>query len=67
MVVELNKEGDELLAEAQKLADGMGTQDVLSEALRAYVQLQRQRRIIELFGTVDYDPDYDYKEQRRRG
>lgn len=23
-------------------------------------------RILELFGTVDFDPEYDYKEARRR-
>ena len=23
-------------------------------------------QILDLFGEIDYDPDYDYKEQRRR-
>ena len=25
-----------------------------------------QISILELFGTIDYDPTYDYKKQRRR-
>jgi hypothetical protein len=29
-------------------------------------QRRRQRRIIKLFGTIDYDPAYDYKAERRR-
>src|SRR5258708_453123 len=28
--------------------------------------LSRQRRILELFGTIDFDPDYDYKAARNR-
>ena len=27
---------------------------------------RRQARIVDLFGTIDYDPKYDYKKQRRR-
>ena len=30
------------------------------------LQRREQRRILELFGTVDHDPDYDYKKQRAR-
>lgn len=26
-----------------------------------------QLKIIELFGTVDFDPNYDYKAERRSG
>ena len=28
--------------------------------------LARQRMIPEVFGTIDYDPDYDYKAARRK-
>jgi hypothetical protein len=38
----------------------------INAALRQYVQLRCQARIIEAFGTVDYDPNYDYKAQRRK-
>jgi hypothetical protein len=37
------------------------------ELLSEEDRLARVMKIIEAFGTVEYDPDYDYKEQRRRG
>jgi len=37
------------------------------EALQEYIQKRNQLDIIEMFGTVPYDKDYDYKKQRNRG
>lgn len=34
----------------------------LTDVARAQAQL----RILELFGTIDYDEDWDYKAQRKR-
>jgi Bacterial antitoxin of type II TA system, VapB len=39
---------------------------VTEEALREYVQHRKQLKIIELFGTIEYCDDYDYKQQRQR-
>jgi Arc/MetJ family transcription regulator len=66
MVVELDKEGDQLLAKAQELGGHKTTHDAISEALKEYVRIREQRRIAELFGKIEYDEDYDYKAQRRR-
>ncbi len=33
-------------------------------ALRDYIDQYKRLKVIELFGTIDYDEDYDYKEQR---
>jgi hypothetical protein len=30
-------------------------------ALQAYLKQQKRLKIVSLFGTIDYDPDYDYK------
>jgi hypothetical protein len=30
------------------------------------VKVRRQRRILEAFGSFDFDPEYDYKTERRR-
>jgi len=38
----------------------------VTEALREYIQRRKHARILELFGTVDYDPTYDHKRQRAR-
>ena len=36
------------------------------EALHKYIQYRKQMKIRELFGTIDFDPEYDYKRQRRK-
>ena len=38
----------------------------VTQALEDYVDHLEQAKIVGLFGTVDYDPRYDYKQQRRR-
>ncbi|MEA5419371.1 type II toxin-antitoxin system VapB family antitoxin [Spirulina sp. CCNP1310] len=53
-----------LLAEALALRDHQTTEDIIKTALQEYIQRRRQLQIIELFDTIDYDPDYDYKQQR---
>jgi hypothetical protein len=30
-----------------------------------YIQRRKQQRILSLFGTIDYDENYDYKRERR--
>jgi hypothetical protein len=35
-------------------------------ALEEYVARRRRQRVIELFGKVSYENDYDYKAERRR-
>jgi Arc/MetJ family transcription regulator len=57
---------DKLLAEAQKLGGQKTKKATVTEALQEYIQRRKQRRIIELFGTIDYHPDYDPKKQRRK-
>ena len=55
---------DLLLREAQLVGKKKTKKDVVNEALAEYVQRRRQAEIIELFGTVEYDPEYDYKASR---
>jgi hypothetical protein len=38
---------------------------VVTEALEEYIQRRKQKNILELFHRIDYDEDYDYKEQRK--
>jgi len=38
----------------------------LMEALRNYIRIRKQMKIVDLFGTIDFDADYDYKKQRSR-
>ena len=38
----------------------------VTRALREYVARHEQRRIVELFAGLDWDPGYDYKAARTR-
>lgn len=55
-----------LIAEARQLGRHATDFDALTAALEEYITRQRQQAVLELFGTIEYDPDYDYKAQRRR-
>ena len=56
----------ELLDEAHRIGGHRTKKATVTEALREYILRRRQRQLIELFGTIEFDPDYDYKAQRRR-
>jgi Arc/MetJ family transcription regulator len=57
---------DRLLNEALKIGDQKTKKATVTQALTEYIQRRKQRRVVELFGQVDFDPKYDYKAQRRR-
>ena len=54
-----------LIQEALKLGGHRTKRALVEEALQEYVQRRKQLAITELFGTIEYKDDYDYKEQRR--
>ena len=57
---------DRLIEEARKSGKHKTKKEAVTTALREYIQRHRQRRILEAFGTFDFDPSYDYKAERRR-
>jgi Arc/MetJ family transcription regulator len=57
---------DNLIEEARKLGKHKTKRAAVNAALAEYVKRRRQTRIIEAFGTIDYDPNYDYKAARWR-
>ena len=57
---------DKLIAKAVKLGRHRTKTAAVTQALTDYVQHLEQHSIAKLFGKIDYDPDYDYKAQRRR-
>jgi hypothetical protein len=36
----------------------------VNAALEEYIRRRKQLEVIKLFGTIDFDPDYDYKKNR---
>jgi hypothetical protein len=57
---------DKLLDEALKVGGKATKKATVTEALEEYIARRKQARIADLFVTIDYDPAYDYKKQRRR-
>ena len=57
---------DRLLEEALKIGGKATKRETVTEALQEYINRRKQVGILELFRSVDYDPTYDYKKQRRR-
>ena len=39
----------------------------VTKALKEFIARREQKRLAELFGQLDWDPDYDYKTERSRG
>ncbi|MEH2194722.1 MAG: type II toxin-antitoxin system VapB family antitoxin [Nostoc sp.] len=56
---------DTLLQEALALDDQITVDALVETALREYIQRRKRLKVLDLFGTIDYDPDYDYKQQRQ--
>ncbi|MFZ3208210.1 MAG: type II toxin-antitoxin system VapB family antitoxin [Geobacteraceae bacterium] len=57
---------DKLLEEARIVGKHATKKAVVNEALAEYIQRRKQTEIIKLFHSVEYDPCYDYKLQRKK-
>jgi len=57
---------DKLIQEAQRAGKHRTKKEAVTAALAEYVRRRKQLRILASFGTVDFDPSYDYKPGRHR-
>ncbi len=57
---------DTLIVEAQKVGHHKSKKSAVTAALVEYIQRHRQSEIIELFGKIDFDTNYDYRKARTR-
>ncbi len=55
---------DSLLLLAKKVGGLKTKKETVNTALKEFIQRRRQEEVIKLFGTVSYDPGYDYKKGR---
>lgn len=58
---------DRLIDEARAMGGHRTKKDAVTAALREYIRRHKQQRILEIEGTIAYDPTYAYKAARRRG
>lgn len=56
----------DLLEKALAVGGEKTKKATVDRALREFVARREQRRLLELFGALDWDGDYDYKAGRAR-
>ncbi|MGO9646610.1 MAG: type II toxin-antitoxin system VapB family antitoxin [Terriglobales bacterium] len=55
---------DKLVEEARLAGNHKTKKQAVTTALIEYVRRRKQLRLLEAFGTFDFDPAYDYKAER---
>jgi Arc/MetJ family transcription regulator len=56
----------ELLERALAVSGQKTKKAAVTQALREFITRCQQKRLLELFGSLDWRPDYDYKAERSR-
>jgi Arc/MetJ family transcription regulator len=57
---------DRLLAQAQKAGGHKTKKATVNEALAEYIRHRQQRAVTSLFGTVVFEPGFNYKVERSK-
>jgi hypothetical protein len=55
---------DSLIDEARRIGNHKTKKEAVTAALDEYIRRRKQLEILDHFGTIDFDPDYDYKKLR---
>jgi hypothetical protein len=55
---------DVLIEQARRAGKHKTKKEAVTAALEEYVRRRKQVRILEAFGSFEFDPGYDYKAQR---
>ena len=56
---------DALIERARRVGRHKTKKAAVTAALDEYIAHRKQMEILSLFGTIDYDTQYDYKRERR--
>jgi Arc/MetJ family transcription regulator len=57
---------DNLIIQAQKIGHHRTKKEAVMIALKEYIAHKKQLEILDLFGHVDFDDNFDYKKARKR-
>lgn len=57
---------DSLINEARLVGGHATKKQAVTVALQEYVARRKQRAILDLFGSIDIDPEYDNRRSRQR-
>ncbi|MGH7319772.1 MAG: type II toxin-antitoxin system VapB family antitoxin [Candidatus Rokuibacteriota bacterium] len=56
---------DKLLEQAVRVGGHRTKRATVNEALEEYIQRRKRLGALKAFGTIEFDPKYDYKRARR--
>jgi hypothetical protein len=57
---------DKLIEQAVSLGNHKTKREAVTAALEEYIRQRKRLGILEMFGKLDYHPDYDHKKLRKR-
>ena len=57
---------DKLITKAQKVGCHKTKKEAVTAALKEYIAHKNQLEIVDLFGTIDFDKEFNYKRARKR-
>ncbi len=57
---------DRLINEARKVGRHRTKKEAVTAALEEYIAHRKRLAVLNLFGTIDFDPAWDYKAERNR-
>lgn len=57
---------DQLLDEALKIGNLKTKKDTVTTALQEFIKRRKQIKFLELAGSFEFDPTYNYKQERSR-
>ena len=56
----------QLLEKALSVSGEKTKKAAVTKALREFIARREQRNLLELFGKLEWNPDFDYKKERSR-
>jgi Arc/MetJ family transcription regulator len=57
----------ELLERALSVSGEKTKRAAVTRALKEFIARRQQKKLLDLFASLDWDPEYDYKAERSRG
>jgi len=57
---------DKLIIKAQKIGHHKTKKEAVTTALKEYIAHKKQLKVLDLFGSIEFDKNFDYKKARKR-
>ena len=57
---------DDLLLAAQEIGQQPTKKSTVTKALEEYIARRKRLKALDMFGKLEFDPNFDYKKDRKR-